>query len=869
MLNILTICGGNAGHSNAIDRIEKFIEITNIPKIKIQNKRLEYDFEYSQNPRIFCLYNIIERIDEYLKSEEYLKHVPNLIIYDFFSVEGLILSKYLNIPAICSIPAQLNSEYIKDDNQMDLLNKLLFPEEMKLLEDTINNIKLKYNVSLPYPYLVSDGYYFHVPEFENIYKPNYQTRHISIVWNYKCVVENDILFNPYQYIGSAMNIGNDINHYSISEKNIIYCSLGTIVPNSMFKLSENNNPKLRELIINIYKRVIEGFTVVLKSNNNLKLVISCPKDIYQKFDEKLVNLININKNSIEILEHVNQVDILDKSILFITHGGGNSFQEAFSRHVPMMILPFFGDQYTVAKFVDENKIGISYFLTDSFKNIEIHRIDDWLDPVIINCGLGQIENLSEHVINIIELVLDSSIFETKYHTFKENIIHTEENKLLTLYKILTSCFNPLYLQSNGDLFYGTTKDRISLTEDWNIKNHFQIGLKKENINNNLKNNNTQNEPYKHPEGYLNFHELSIKYPIIVDQWNDLLRTYPWVYLIKLRKQNNRIESIFYNLAAYRAFLIKNNLLLPDPEKKLDVKNDELLNICGMALDYFITIKRSTIHLVIKDYFGKTNIGTELEIQYILYYFDNNPELQYLFNFWRFDKLINAWTFYYGTSGYQYFKEYTNYLDEPAIKDYFKTQSDICLNEFSFMKHHIYNDLKTFNPNIWEEVWFQSRIKHFNSFKNKVEYCCLAPREITDVIGFRVIHPSRKFIHKLVQAFKCLIIIKNTLLTTHYKHNGNVIYLLGKTNQGIPYEIQFWTTILYTSFITERHHYYKYDYKTKYSKFNDHEIIAQRELDELNHREILHEQDELQKKIDCSSLWNCLDNLHDEQDEDIY
>lgn len=102
----------------------------------------------------------------------------------------------------------------------------------------------------------------------------------------------------------------------------------------------------------------------------------------------------------------------------------------------------------------------------------------------------------------------------------------------------------------------------------------------------------------------------------------------------------------------------------------------------------------------------------------------------------------------------------------------------------------------------ETVWFQSRLKTEESIREKES----DNRELNDVIGFRLIHLYTPIINELVN------ILKRTEDLKIFKENvseaGKVIYLYGKTSSDDIYEIQLWTTIIYTSLKCEHEKIYK-------------------------------------------------------------
>lgn len=111
---------------------------------------------------------------------------------------------------------------------------------------------------------------------------------------------------------------------------IIYISLGTTHINQ--KLS-------------FYQKCIDALR-----NTSYFVVISLSEQIQTS------ELKNLSSN-ILLLPYVNQLSILSKAHLFITHGGANGFNEACYYGVPMLVFPQQGDQFDVADRVVELHIG--------------------------------------------------------------------------------------------------------------------------------------------------------------------------------------------------------------------------------------------------------------------------------------------------------------------------------------------------------------------------------------------------------------------------------------------------------------------------------------------------------------------------------
>ncbi|XP_018565808.1 UDP-glucuronosyltransferase 2B16-like isoform X1 [Anoplophora glabripennis] len=100
----------------------------------------------------------------------------------------------------------------------------------------------------------------------------------------------------------------------------------------------------------------------------LKTFSQLPHDILWKFDEEIVS----KPKNMKIMRWTPQQDLLrHKNIkLFITQGGLQSVEEAIFNYVPMIVLPFFGDQHNNAEkmvargfglTLDHNKLDVRTF----------------------------------------------------------------------------------------------------------------------------------------------------------------------------------------------------------------------------------------------------------------------------------------------------------------------------------------------------------------------------------------------------------------------------------------------------------------------------------------------------------------------------
>lgn len=61
--------------------------------------------------------------------------------------------------------------------------------------------------------------------------------------------------------------------------------------------------------------------------------------------------------------------------LFITHGGMLSLIESIHFHVPLLCIPFNGDQFTNAAFIEFREIGLTIFLENITEKISLKLLE--------------------------------------------------------------------------------------------------------------------------------------------------------------------------------------------------------------------------------------------------------------------------------------------------------------------------------------------------------------------------------------------------------------------------------------------------------------------------------------------------------------
>ena len=154
----------------------------------------------------------------------------------------------------------------------------------------------------------------------------------SVVYTSKCFQPYSESFSDrYAFVGPSVFSDQEPQK---SARPLVYISLGTII---------NERP-------DFYKTCIEALR-----NENADVIISCGKALDPERMREL-------PENVKVYTYVNQLDILAKTSVFITHCGMNSVSESLYMAAPMVLYPQTNEQYAVARRVTE--IGAGELLND-------------------------------------------------------------------------------------------------------------------------------------------------------------------------------------------------------------------------------------------------------------------------------------------------------------------------------------------------------------------------------------------------------------------------------------------------------------------------------------------------------------------------
>jgi MGT family glycosyltransferase len=314
------------------------------------------------DPALWTFPRVEELLGDCLKAVK--KFEPDLIIYDFFSIEGNLIGKILDIPYWCSIPAMIGSfnnrnyrdKKISDTNNLTALKNIADKWGIKIETEDVE--------------MISDG--FHLPGL------------INLIWSFPNITPSDFKngrsANPFVFVGNLRGDNFEKTNFKNS-KPLIYFSLGTVVMNNLWNQQEDTRRRLIDFV--------KKLTVLWKDKDYQIVFVTQGKKVLDEYPDNWW-----------IYDNVDQVEILSRADVFITHGGSNGFHEAVMQKVPMITIPFFGDQLLVSERVQGLGLGLK---VGGSKSIDTHEEKSFLN-----------DRLTVEISQSVEKILHSSDFSKKY-----------------------------------------------------------------------------------------------------------------------------------------------------------------------------------------------------------------------------------------------------------------------------------------------------------------------------------------------------------------------------------------------------------------------------------------------------------------------
>lgn len=423
---ILIFCPPFSGHFNVIKDLVVSVPNHNHWKIVVtgwtniaielgeltsQSVILAEDELHETDPALWTFPRVVQLLDKSLQIATDFQ--PDLIVYDFFSLEGKLVGDILDIPVYASIPAFVG-DFSNKDYLADKLQHANNKSALKILAD-----KYQLPITTDDLEMISDG--LHLPA------------DLNLVWSYKSVTPIDFMNNrhpkPYVFVGSAKKLLPTTTKPSKNAQPTIYLSFGTVVMNNLWNQQKDLQQRIKSFIETLAGTwANEPWTIIFATQG---------KQILKNYPDNWI-----------VENTVDQVAILATADLFITHGGSNSFHESLRAKTPQIIIPFFGDQPLVASRAAELGIGL---------NMVPHAIiDTHASKAFLN------EALAQSVDRAVRQVLSDSSFQANLKAI--NLHH--EN----IYSLIDGSIQ----FQEGDLLFGTNVARKKYVEENDLQSEFTI-----------------------------------------------------------------------------------------------------------------------------------------------------------------------------------------------------------------------------------------------------------------------------------------------------------------------------------------------------------------------------------------------------------
>jgi len=311
--------------------------------------------------------------------EDVKAYRPDLIIYDPFLVNPAVAAYILNVPACSTITFPGFNYYPMCYGKHTEEEKSLAVEEYKQSKTLLKyrNLYLqKYSFDIfsnlmPMTNYLPKGlnlctgikdFELEMPEVvKEIYGeidkdclyvgPMLLTQEQGRVSTHSVISEREKqwLDEPFPY--------EDLREYKRQGKKIIYAAFGTVATGKMFWENDVAPSKMFGAVASgkVYCRTLwERIFKAFGGKENYVVVMATVAE-----DPKALEGFEIPANFI-VRRKCPQLDVLQVADAFITHGGANSMIESINSHVPMLVLPWFSDQYDNAKMVSEQGVGLHY-----------------------------------------------------------------------------------------------------------------------------------------------------------------------------------------------------------------------------------------------------------------------------------------------------------------------------------------------------------------------------------------------------------------------------------------------------------------------------------------------------------------------------
>jgi hypothetical protein len=306
-------------HSFSLVLVDRHSIEPNLEDLAAPASVLEASAPFMNTPASQVFARVHELLDECLRVARAFD--PDLILYDFCALEGAFVARVLGIPRWCSVPGLMGPLVNRD-----YLDRSLSSTQNR---DAMAAIERRYQIDIDRAgiELISNSLF--IPGDNNL------------LWSYPALTPRDFQDNrgPARYQFAGYLSDGHPRRPTGSGSPVVYLSFGTEVMVNMFSVQEDTREGVRRCLAGLARRWRSRDVEVVFATQGNPVLAEYPANwsVYGKVDQQ---------------------EMLSRADVFVTHGGSNSFHEAVLSRVPMVVVPFFGDQALIASRVEELGMGI-------------------------------------------------------------------------------------------------------------------------------------------------------------------------------------------------------------------------------------------------------------------------------------------------------------------------------------------------------------------------------------------------------------------------------------------------------------------------------------------------------------------------------
>jgi len=264
---------------------------------------------------------------------------PTAVLYDPFATIGIIVAKTLNVPLICSMSYSPHS-------------KSAVPTFWGSAAD-IETIKQEYDVDLSH----NSWLHPNLPQSNN--------KAFNISYTVPLLAQNQLpeeIVRSINFAGAVLveraledqksPILDQIKEQKARGKKIFFVSLGTVVGKFYYL------PQVKAFMTRFFDLVADA----VAEREDIEAYVTFIAGTNQWLTDRTAPL----PPNFHACDYLPQLEVLPLCDVFLSHCGANSFNEALYLGIPLLGLPFVGDQVGNAAYIDKLEVGTCFSYDEGY-----------------------------------------------------------------------------------------------------------------------------------------------------------------------------------------------------------------------------------------------------------------------------------------------------------------------------------------------------------------------------------------------------------------------------------------------------------------------------------------------------------------------